>query len=385
MQSGHGTDLSTEIVDLNYKQPDLKIHIWMNFPSHHQREFFESLIKMGIALKVTYYEHVSSDRIALGWESESNSASWEASLDQLNISSHQRLTQLADHIHILPGYGSQVIRRLAYDASRLNIKWCHWSEASRNGIRWWARYLIKRNYANLVNQHALGAFAQGGMARLDFIRWGIQTEKIAYLTYAPALPDTTVSVDSRITIFAKGRPVFLYLGQLIHRKAIDVQLKAFAKLKNHNWCLVLAGAGNPYNYQALSKKLGLSDDVLFLPTVAWHQTGSLHQAADVLLLPSRFDGWGAVANEAAALSKALIVSTSCGASWHLVEPGVNGFLVEPGSIESLKSAMAYYVDGGFELSKLHGIESKRISESYTCDASAKRLIQALQSWLPHDI
>ena len=57
--------------------------------------------------------------------------------------------------------------------------------------------------------------------------------------------------------------------------------------------------------------------------------------ADVLVLPSLFDGWGAVLNEGASAGKALISTTECGAAWHLIRHGDNGFRVQAGSEKAL--------------------------------------------------
>jgi glycosyltransferase involved in cell wall biosynthesis len=66
--------------------------------------------------------------------------------------------------------------------------------------------------------------------------------------------------------------------------------------------------------------------------------------------------------------------------WDLIEPGINGFLVKPGSVNSLSDAMQRYVQGGKQLALAHGQESLRISQNFTCEASAKRLVQTLHSW-----
>ena len=48
-------------------------------------------------------------------------------------------------------------------------------------------------------------------------------------------------------------------------------------------------------------------------------------AADVLVLPSRFDGWGAVVNEALMVGTPVICSDRCGAS-DVIENGRNGYV-----------------------------------------------------------
>jgi len=360
----------------------LKIHVWMNFPSHHQSGLFASLLRRGVDLQVTYYEEVSAQRLALGWSGTGDGAPWECFLSRSGASAVERLTQLHDYVHIIPGYGSPLLRELVAAACRQNIAWCHWSEAARPGWRWWARLLTKMRHARRVNRHSLGAFAQGVLARQDFMRWGMAPEKIADLAYSVNFDASAAEPEKSITDFAAGRGVFLFVGRLDHGKAIDVQLHALAKLGKAaaSWCLVLVGSGDTQPYRTLAASLGIADQVLLLPPVPWERIASIHQAGDVLLLPSRYEGWGAVANEAAATGKALIMSAACGAAWHLINPGVNGYMVAPGSAESLAGAMRRYIQGGRALAGMHGERSRMLHEAFTCDSMAQRMVACISGW-----
>ncbi len=360
----------------------LPLHIWMNFPSHHQSGLFSALRNAGVDLRVTYYESISVDRLSQGWQKE-NLQPWEHEVQGSATAALQRLHTLRDSVHIIPGYGSPLLRALVSAASHSGIRWCHWSEASHPGPRWIASFPRKRQFARAVNEHALGAFAQGDMARRDFMRWGINPEKISHLFYA-APPPSAMQPHPEISAFARGRLTFLFLGQLNHRKAIDIQIRAFSRLAPECACLVFIGSGDPGVYIRDVAVKKLTDRVHFFPPVPSSDVAKTLRAADVVLLPSRFDGWGVVANEAASLGKALILSSACGAAWHLVEPGVNGFVVAPGSVDSLHAALSTYVNGGRSLAARHGVESQRISERFTCEVSAQRLIQSIQSWTAGD-
>ena len=84
----------------------------------------------------------------------------------------------------------------------------------------------------------------------------------------------------------------------------------------------------------------------------------------VFVLPSRFDGWGVVLNEAASMGLALIGSDRSDASYHLIRPGVNGFQVRAGNVESLRSAHLAYVRNPWFAEK-HGEASLTIAEDFT--------------------
>ncbi len=58
-----------------------------------------------------------------------------------------------------------------------------------------------------------------------------------------------------------------------------------------------------------------------------------YHGADILLVPSEFETWGLVVNEAAACGLASIVTDRCGASGDLVVEGKTGYIVPVGDIE----------------------------------------------------
>ena len=60
-------------------------------------------------------------------------------------------------------------------------------------------------------------------------------------------------------------------------------------------------------------------------------------AADLLALPSRWDGWGLVVNEALAVGVPVIASNACGAS-DLIRQDVNGYVFTSEDAASLRES-----------------------------------------------
>ncbi len=69
-----------------------------------------------------------------------------------------------------------------------------------------------------------------------------------------------------------------------------------------------------------------------------HELGAYYEAASVVCVPSRREGYGVVAREAMAHGRA-VVATHVGGLPDAVEDGVTGRLVEPGARESLAAAV----------------------------------------------
>lgn len=356
----------------------------MNIPSHHQADFFSALRTSGLDLLVRYYDKdLLRKRQEQGWKLFELS-SGEAFIEP-ELSSLSTIPDYKERIHIIPGYGAKFLRQLAQHLSRQSVSWVHWSERSHLGLRWYLGYPRKRWYGRLVKHHALGAFAQGVLATKDFLRWGIPIEKISFLPYTIRALNPEVERNQNCLDFLEGRNAFLFLGAMCRRKAPDLLLKAFAavdEVKRKNWVLLFVGKDQSLGkYQKMAITFGLENSTYFIGTIASNQISSVLKCARSLVLPSRFDGWGVVLNEAASMGKALIASDRCGAAWHLIHDRENGFRFKSGSVNELKNAMLNYMDCP-SLVKLHGENSSKIFEhEFTPEVNAKRFIDTLQGWL----
>ena len=101
---------------------------------------------------------------------------------------------------------------------------------------------------------------------------------------------------------------------------------------------------------------------------------------DVLILPTRYDGWGMVIYEAASIGKALIATDRCGAAYHIIVDGLNGFRVKAGDVNVLGLAMRKYLDSP-GLAQLHGKHSKIMAQFFHPEENAERFLTAIESFL----
>ena len=143
---------------------------------------------------------------------------------------------------------------------------------------------------------------------------------------------------------AAARDTFTYLfsGQLIHRKGVDVLVEAFTRAAEANPALrlVLAGDGpERARFEALVPE-ALRPRVEWLGFVSWDALPQVYARADALVIPSRHDGWALVVNEAFAAGLPVIASDAVGAAHDLVVDGVTGRRVPAGEIAPLAAALA---------------------------------------------
>jgi phosphatidyl-myo-inositol dimannoside synthase len=65
--------------------------------------------------------------------------------------------------------------------------------------------------------------------------------------------------------------------------------------------------------------------------------------ADALVLPSRWDGWGLVANEALSVGVPVVISNRCGAA-DLIHTGVNGWVFHSEDMLDLRRCLQVWLE-----------------------------------------
>jgi hypothetical protein len=124
--------------------------------------------------------------------------------------------------------------------------------------------------------------------------------------------------------------VLCSIGSLIHRKGIDVLLRAFARLRREEPHLHLLVVGNGPEHDALvalSRELGLEGAAHFLGER--EDPGAiLRDAADIAVSASRDEGLALFVMEALSFGRP-VVATNVGGTAEALEDGVTGYLVAP--------------------------------------------------------
>jgi glycosyltransferase involved in cell wall biosynthesis len=121
----------------------------------------------------------------------------------------------------------------------------------------------------------------------------------------------------------EGLPLLLILARLHPKKGVDIALKALAELPDC-W-LWIAGEGPLRDeLQAQAARLGVANRTRFL---GWRtDRGALLRAADLLVVPSRYEPFGTIMVEAWATGTPLVAAAAAGPAAY-VEEGANGLLV----------------------------------------------------------
>jgi len=76
-------------------------------------------------------------------------------------------------------------------------------------------------------------------------------------------------------------------------------------------------------------------EVVFTGNIKYRDLPDYYALADMLVLPSREEVWGLVVNEAMACGTPILCSSNAGCSRDLVKDSVNGFVFQPGDVNTL--------------------------------------------------
>ena len=116
------------------------------------------------------------------------------------------------------------------------------------------------------------------------------------------------------------------MGQIIHRKGIDILLSTAKRLPNEIGIYLVGGEPNE-EYLEIINKYNLSN-VHFEGFKNKKELESYYRAADVFVLPTREDVWGLVINEAMAFGLPCISTNKCGAALELIEDENTGYILK---------------------------------------------------------
>jgi len=132
----------------------------------------------------------------------------------------------------------------------------------------------------------------------------------------------------------------LFVGYCEPIKELDILIKAVGKMKYLDIGLEIIGDEKETEYvsmiEKLIRELGVEDKVKFHRRLEWHEVCLWYQIADLLVSPSRWEGYGRVLAEAMYFGLP-VIGADKGASKELIDHGVNGFLFESGNDQSLAS------------------------------------------------
>ncbi len=162
----------------------------------------------------------------------------------------------------------------------------------------------------------------------------IKKEKEARDLYFSLFPQS-LEIEEKYRL--KGRKVYLFVGRLVSLKNVDSIIKAYSKIHSDATSLVIIGDGpERESLELLAEENNI--EVIFTGRLEGNQLWAWYNVADVFMLLSYQESFGAVVNEALLAGCKCIVSEKAG-SQCLVENDKNGYVVNPTDLENIAQKM----------------------------------------------
>ena len=361
--------------------PPLRIAVIANMVDPNRVALFERVARGdGIELLVVYETGMEANR---SWEVPADLPYRSIRLRSASVDLGRLGTDAYLHLPVRPlvpisSFGPDVVvgagggiwsspANIAAFAARRRKGWAF--------IPWWASFpkdrpSVARSLSEPWIRHFVShsdlCLAYGTRAAGELQRLGVAPTSIRCVPNAvpPGEPDTKRR--------RPHRPMrFLFVGQLIPRLGIAELLAAFLQLTEGE--LYVAGDGplRPLVTQAVQ-----SGRVTYVGHVDRSALQRLYADSDVLVLPSRYEVWGLVINEALEHGLPIIATEAVGAVDDLVLSDVNGYVTRTGDVDELREAMARIADWDDIRWHSAATTGAEIAGRWSIDAAATAFVDA---------
>ena len=306
---------------ISFKAPG--IWFWQRIASPHMAGLAAALAGQGCSVVYVAERQMSEDRAQQGWTSpDFGKASLELAPTAAAVQA-LALSAPVDAVHICQGVRSNGLVRVAQRtlAAHRRKQWVVMETVEDAG---WRGVLKRLEYRRLFlrwRSRLQGVLASGSRTPAWVVRCGVPVDRV--FPFAYFLPDA-IRPESDHLAKAAGPFRFVFVGQFIERKRLDMLLSALATLDRDDVQLVVVGSGPlERELQSFAEKT-LPGHVRWLGRLPLGEVPQAMAHADCLVLPSRHDGWGAVVSEALMVGTPAICSDACGAAEVVRASGVGG-------------------------------------------------------------
>ncbi|MEP7165505.1 MAG: glycosyltransferase family 4 protein [Ferruginibacter sp.] len=156
---------------------------------------------------------------------------------------------------------------------------------------------------------------------------------------------------------------FVFVGLVNARKGVPFLLETWKKISAKNIELTLIGSISAANENYIRTHF---PSVIIKGKLAKKELKEQLPNYDIFVFPSFFDGFGLVIPEAMA-SGLPVITTSATCGPDLIENGNQGFVIEPGNEEQLRSAIEFFINQEDKLQSM-GQQARLKVEDLTWDA-----------------
>lgn len=362
----------------------LSLTFWANIPSHPHLDLCSALAATPeVDLRIVFAHHVPPERTVLGWDQDALESRFAAlgarfldgrsPLQALRIITHEW-----DRLHCFHGIWVHPALTVALIWQRLRRRrLVIYSEASNPYL---SRSSFKAVLKGLLGHwigHWQGAslLAASRLASTFYRPFGFEGDRVLPFGYYRAAPSPDL-----LKISPQPGASFVYVGQFVPRKGVDLLLDAVRPLFDQYPDLGLTLYGGGTHEAALRQQVAGLARVHFGGVLRDSEVQSRIAGAAALILPSRWDGWGLIVNEALAVGVPCLVSDQCGSA-EVISPGIDGDVFPAGNAAGLRDCLERHLQRRDQWPQMR-LEAQKKGAALAADQAAARLVKWLQALYP---
>ena len=334
---------------MNTKGKYNRFVFWQKNTCPHQAPWIRALadrLPAG-AVTVVFQDGLPSERLALGWGQPESGPDYGGAkmfmspggelLDYLTDEKPDATMHIFSGAVHVPSINRALHGCLRAGAGAGLLSEGRDSRSIRGALRTAHSFFHERTYRGRIDF----VLAMGRHADSWYRKCGFAPERLFPFCYSVEKPGPAFG-DGRVS----DRVVLTFVGQLARGKRLDLLLRALGQIDRSGWTLRILGDGAQRPaLEKMAAGLGLTGNTVFVGRLDNNGVRRELAESDLLVLPSRWDGWGAVVNEALMGGVPVICSDYCGAA-DLVIPGFNGDVFECASLSSLAGKLAGWIAKG---------------------------------------
>jgi len=174
------------------------------------------------------------------------------------------------------------------------------------------------------------------------------------------------------------------VARLRCEKGIDLLLAAFKQLlyDGTEAHLIIVGTGpDELKLKDAAESFGLNNNVTFYGEATWEKAVQLMSIMDIVVVPSRFEGFGLTAAEAMAAGKAVVASDTTGLK-EIIDDGETGILFPVDDIITLICELQKLITDPDLRQRFGSAGEKRITEHFSLEIFTEKIKGLYRDYLP---
>ena len=234
-------------------------------------------------------------------------------------------------------------------------------------------FLKKLALSTIFKNSSVLGFAGGSVKHRDYFKkYGMDEERIFLMP---------MMVNNETFYFDREKPkkpfVFLYVGRIIPHKNVEFLIKSFRKAFGEQEDVLLRIVGRGESLDVLKSKYEKEKNILFEGAKFAEDLVRVYHSSHVFVLPSLYEPWGLVVNEAMSASMPVLASDRVGAVGDLVKEGKTGFVFNPENEDQLSDLMKRVYEDRALFTRLSKNARELMQKKWNYDLYMKNLKKAL--------